>query len=244
MYQFQPHLENSNTNNINNDYYTETIQLPYPLLLKQEQEDLFIRFTREEFLWTSGYYVTPPTASPSSHYSNESYFSPIEQAANFDFFPVVPQQTTPMYDYWHPNQSSPVCSTVNQSLPAYTPPKTNTSIQSSSPTYANNPTPLSSLSTSLCSITSTISSHSVEEKQADSKPYDCKTCPRLFARKHDLQRHNRIHTGEKPYVCTCCNMAFARTDALKRHLRMEEQCRTSNQVQTMKGSGKRRYRKL
>ncbi|KAF7723094.1 hypothetical protein EC973_002378 [Apophysomyces ossiformis] len=78
----------------------------------------------------------------------------------------------------------------------------------------------------------------------DIRPYPCHMCTRAFARKHDLQRHIRVHTGAKPYSCLCCKKAFARTDALKRHLRMEEACRTSPEVQAMKGAGKRRYKNL
>ncbi|KAH8551367.1 hypothetical protein BGW37DRAFT_493380 [Umbelopsis sp. PMI_123] len=62
----------------------------------------------------------------------------------------------------------------------------------------------------------------------------CPMCPRAFARKHDLQRHIRVHTGAKPYVCPCCQRSFARTDALRRHFRMEETCRSSPEVQEMK----------
>ncbi|KAJ2965124.1 hypothetical protein NQZ79_g177 [Umbelopsis isabellina] len=62
----------------------------------------------------------------------------------------------------------------------------------------------------------------------------CPMCPRAFARKHDLQRHIRVHTGAKPYSCPCCHRSFARTDALRRHFRMEESCRASPQVQEMK----------
>lgn len=78
----------------------------------------------------------------------------------------------------------------------------------------------------------------------DIRPYPCYLCTRSFARKHDLQRHIRVHTGAKPYACPCCKKAFARTDALKRHLRMEETCRTSPEIQAMKNAGKRRYRNL
>ncbi|KAI8086304.1 uncharacterized protein BX664DRAFT_335476 [Halteromyces radiatus] len=88
------------------------------------------------------------------------------------------------------------------------------------------------------------SSSSIAATTTDVRHYQCHICDRRFARKHDLQRHIRVHTGDKPYACLCCKKAFARTDALKRHLRMEEICRTSPQVQAMKGAGKRRYKNL
>lgn len=218
MYQFQPQQL------FNNDKVYQ--------LSMVKQQDFTFTCTDQDLLLNSGYCIIPPSiASPSfSHYSKESYFSPIEQTSNFEFFPVV--QQTSFYDYLSFNPIYPT--TTNQ----YT---------TTSPMYtqSSNPLPLSSSSTSLCSTTSTISSYSSEEKkQTESKPYACPTCRRAFARKHDLQRHIRVHTGEKPYSCPCCNKAFARTDALKRHLRMEEQCRTSHQVQTMKDTGKRRYRNL
>jgi uncharacterized Zn-finger protein len=78
----------------------------------------------------------------------------------------------------------------------------------------------------------------------DGRPYQCHLCTRAFARKHDLQRHIRVHTGDKPFSCPCCKKAFARTDALKRHLRVEDQCRASREVQTMKETGRRRYKNL
>ncbi|KAI9299377.1 hypothetical protein BJ944DRAFT_151917, partial [Cunninghamella echinulata] len=72
------------------------------------------------------------------------------------------------------------------------------------------------------------------------RPYSCMACQKSFARKHDLQRHTRVHTGVKPYICLCCKKAFARTDALKRHLRMEDVCRFSPDIQRLKNTGKRR----
>lgn len=76
------------------------------------------------------------------------------------------------------------------------------------------------------------------------KPFSCHVCPRSFARKHDLHRHIRVHTGDKPYLCVNCFKTFARTDALKRHLRIEDACRLSPVVQAMKERGSRRYRNL
>ncbi|KAK4520212.1 inositol polyphosphate kinase kcs1 [Mucor velutinosus] len=83
-----------------------------------------------------------------------------------------------------------------------------------------------------------------QHPQRQVKAFACCACPRSFARKHDLQRHIRVHTGAKPYSCLNCTKAFARTDALKRHLRMEEACRMSPVIQAMKNTGSRRYRNL
>ncbi|CEP07210.1 hypothetical protein [Parasitella parasitica] len=82
------------------------------------------------------------------------------------------------------------------------------------------------------------------QQQRQLKAFPCSACTRSFARKHDLQRHIRVHTGAKPYSCLNCTKAFARTDALKRHLRMEETCRMSPVIQAMKNTGSRRYRNL
>lgn len=101
------------------------------------------------------------------------------------------------------------------------------------------------------SIATTASSPEVEEQLpmmvfplVVEKKFACHICSRCFARKHDLQRHIRVHTGAKPYSCLSCSKSFARTDALKRHLRMEEQCRQSPVIQAMKETGNRRYRNL
>jgi hypothetical protein len=111
--------------------------------------------------------------------------------------------------------------------------------------------PPSSTSSTLSSSSSSISSKTTKSTTSarpvtatESRPYPCHLCRRAFARKHDLQRHVRVHTGDKPYVCPCCKKAFARTDALKRHLRMEDNCRSSQEVQAMKDTGRRRYRNL
>jgi uncharacterized Zn-finger protein len=82
------------------------------------------------------------------------------------------------------------------------------------------------------------------QKQQLRKPFACYSCSRSFARKYDLQRHARCHSGVKPYSCLNCTKAFARTDALKRHLRVEEKCRMSPVIQAMKEAGNRRYRNL
>lgn len=68
---------------------------------------------------------------------------------------------------------------------------------------------------STCSVSSVI----------DKKVFSCNYCNRSFARKYDVARHKRIHTGVKPYVCPCCSKGFSRSDARVRHFRTETMCR-------------------
>ncbi|KAJ5983684.1 hypothetical protein N7481_005783 [Penicillium waksmanii] len=73
-----------------------------------------------------------------------------------------------------------------------------------------------------------------------SKPYQCRRCPRAFARLEHLQRHDRSRpsnphlnqtrfanpstdTKEKPYTCGQCPKAFTRKDLLARHERLTHQ---------------------
>lgn len=84
------------------------------------------------------------------------------------------------------------------------------------------------------SVTATAATGTSKPSKGLTRECQCPMCPRAFARKHDLQRHIRVHTGVKPYGCPCCQRSFARTDALRRHFRMEETCRSSPQVQEMK----------
>ncbi|CAM0134974.1 unnamed protein product [Umbelopsis sp. WA50703] len=79
-------------------------------------------------------------------------------------------------------------------------------------------------SCSLCSENFSQASKLRLHVQKSHRPHQCSACPRAFARKHDLHRHFRTHTGIKPYECAGCKATFARTDARQRHWRMDLQC--------------------
>ncbi|KAI7869491.1 hypothetical protein BDF14DRAFT_1686141, partial [Spinellus fusiger] len=52
----------------------------------------------------------------------------------------------------------------------------------------------------------------------------CVECHRGFTRRHDLERHKRVHSGAQPYGCPNCHRQFARTDARTRHWRIDQEC--------------------
>lgn len=53
------------------------------------------------------------------------------------------------------------------------------------------------------------------------RAFPCVHCSKAFFRKHDLERHARVHSGDRPYVCRVCQKGFPRNDALRRHIRLE-----------------------
>ncbi|KXS12812.1 hypothetical protein M427DRAFT_101034 [Gonapodya prolifera JEL478] len=52
------------------------------------------------------------------------------------------------------------------------------------------------------------------------KLYPCEQCDLKFSRKHDVVRHQSVHSGAKPHQCPHgCERAFSREDALNRHIK-------------------------
>ena len=89
----------------------------------------------------------------------------------------------------------------------------------------------SSSNSSNISASSNMDNHNGKSGAAvGSRAHPCPFCTRTFARRHDLERHTRVHTGIKPYVCPCCLKGFPRSDARGRHFRNETACRFGPQV--------------
>lgn len=52
----------------------------------------------------------------------------------------------------------------------------------------------------------------------EEKIFKCKECKRTFNRRHNLTKHERVHSGDKPYVCKDCGRRFADSSNLTKHI--------------------------
>jgi len=47
----------------------------------------------------------------------------------------------------------------------------------------------------------------------------CQYCYKVFKKRRNVVRHERIHTGEKPYACSDCDRRFSDESTLRQHIR-------------------------
>ena len=57
------------------------------------------------------------------------------------------------------------------------------------------------------------------ENESKEKKFTCPYCNQAFARKYDMEKHQRKHTGDKPYKCGICGKQFVQVGSLAVHMR-------------------------
>ena len=58
-----------------------------------------------------------------------------------------------------------------------------------------------------------------EEPVKSKMRVECMVCGQDFKTRHDLKRHDAVHTGERSFPCKQCNKSFTQAGTLGRHER-------------------------
>ncbi|KAI8925996.1 hypothetical protein BC831DRAFT_458625 [Entophlyctis helioformis] len=82
----------------------------------------------------------------------------------------------------------------------------------------------SSLASTASASASASTAKSAVRKAAVKTPrkHACPQCPSSFQRVEHLSRHSLTHSGTKPFNCSTCHKGFARADAMRRHVKVHD----------------------